>query len=192
MAYSMKSATKKAKSSAKKKPRINPVQQRTSEMVANAIKNLNEGRGSSLQAIKKYIAANYQVDTEPFSPFIKEYLKTAVAAGELVQTTGKGASGSFRLPAAKSKKAAVPTAPVRGRRDLSTAPNLKKPNPPKVQKAKSTQKSAVKSKGMPKDSPFKAKHGAQVPSTKKKAPRSETPPKPKSPKKAKTTMLSRA
>jgi len=56
----MKSATKKTKSSGgKKKPRINPVKQRTSEMVANAIKNLNEGGGSSLQAIKKYIAANY-------------------------------------------------------------------------------------------------------------------------------------
>ena len=56
----MKSATKKTKSSGgKKKPRINPVKQRTSEMVANAIKNLNEGDGSSLQAIKKYIAANY-------------------------------------------------------------------------------------------------------------------------------------
>jgi len=64
------------------------------------------------------------VDTEQLSPFIKEYLKTAVAAWELVQTTGKGASGSFRLAAAKSKKAAVSTAPVRRRRELSSAPNL--------------------------------------------------------------------
>jgi histone H1/5 len=85
MALSIKSATKKTKSS-EKEPRIKPVQQRTSEMVANAIKNLNEG-GSSLQAIKKYIAANYQVDTEQLSPFAKEYLK---AAGELVQASGKG------------------------------------------------------------------------------------------------------
>ena len=114
------------------------------------------------------------MDTEPFSPFIKEYLKTAVATGELVQTTGKGASGSFRLAAEKSKKSAVPTAPIRGRRDLSSAPNLKKPNPPKVQKAKSTQKSAVKSAAMRKESPFKAKHGAQVP-TKKQKPRDLRP-----------------
>jgi len=119
-------------------------------------------------------------------------LKTALAAWELVQTTGKGAFGSFRLAPTKSKKAAVPTPPVRGRRDLSSASNLKKLNPPNVQKAKSLQKSAAKSKGMPMDSPFKAKHGAQVPTKKQKAPRSETPPKPKSPKKAKTTTKSRA
>ena len=81
-----------------KKPRTKPVQRRTSEMVANAIKSLNEPNGSSLRTIKKYsyIAANYAVDTEQLSPFIKDYLKTAVAAGELVQTTGMGASGSFR------------------------------------------------------------------------------------------------
>jgi len=191
MAYSMTSAPKKTKFSAKK-PRIKPVELRTSEMVANVIKNLNEGGGSSLQTIKKYIAANYQVDIEQLSPFIMEYLKTALAAGELVQTTGKGSSGSFRLAPKKSTKAAVPTAPVHGHRDLSSASNLKKLNPPKVQKAKSPHKSAVKSKGMPKDSPFKAKHGAQVPTKKQKAPRSETPPKPKSPKKAKTTRKSRA
>ena len=158
----MKSAPKKTKSSAKK-PRINPVQRRISEMVANAIKCLNEGGGSSLCAIKKYIAANYQVDSVQLSPFIKQYLKTAVAIGELVQTTGKGASGSFTLAAAKSKKAALPTASVRGRREISSESNLKEPNPPKVQKAKSPQKSAVKSAAMPKESPFKAKPGAQFP-----------------------------
>jgi hypothetical protein len=146
---SFKSATKKTKSSTKKS-RIKPVQQRTSEMVANAIKDLNEGGGFFLQAIKKYIAANYQVDTEQLSAFVKEYLKMSVANGELVQTTGKGASGSFRLAAAKSKKAAVSTATVRGCRELSSAPNLKKPNPSKVQKAKPPQKSAVKSAAMPK------------------------------------------
>jgi len=182
----MKSAPKKTKSSAKK-PRIKPVQRRTLEMMANAIKSLNEGGGSSLRAIKKRIAANYEVDTERLSPFIKEYLKTAVAAGGWCRLQAREPSAFFRLAAAKSKKAAVPTAPVRGRRDRSSAPNLKKPNPPKVQKAKSPQKSAVNSAAMPKDLPFKAKHGAQVPTKKPKAPRTKTPAKPKSPKKAKTT-----
>jgi hypothetical protein len=158
----MKSARKKTKPSAKKH-RIKPVQQRTSAMVANAIKSLNERDGSSLWAIKKYIAANYEVDIEEMSPFIKECLKTAVAAGELVETTGKGASGSLKLVAAKSKKAAVPTAPVRGRRSFSSAPEMKKSNPPEVLKAKSTQKAAVKSAATPKKSPSKAKHGAHKP-----------------------------
>jgi hypothetical protein len=64
------------------------------------------------------------VDTEQFSPFMKEYLKTVVAAGELVQTIGKGPFGSFRFAPTKSKNAAVPTAPVRRRRELSSAPNM--------------------------------------------------------------------
>ena len=91
-ANSAQVAPKKTKS-ATKKPRTKPVHPRTSEMVVNAIKSLKERGGSSLQAIKKYIAANYKVDSEKLSPFIKKYLKTAVASGELVQTKGKGYMG---------------------------------------------------------------------------------------------------
>lgn len=58
-------------------------------MVYNAIKSLKERGGSSLQAIKKYIAANYKVDSEKHAPFIKKYLKAAVATGDLVQTKGE-------------------------------------------------------------------------------------------------------
>ena len=53
-------APKKTKS-ATKKPRTKPIHPRTSEKVLNAFKSLKE-RGSSLQAIKKYIVANYKVD----------------------------------------------------------------------------------------------------------------------------------
>ncbi|XP_046987052.1 histone H1-like, partial [Schistocerca americana] len=81
--------------SSAKKPRAKPAHPRTSEMVTAAIKSLKERGGSSLQAIKKYIAAHYKLDAEKLAPFIKKYLKSAVVAGELVQTKGKGASGSF-------------------------------------------------------------------------------------------------
>jgi hypothetical protein len=90
------SGSKKA-TSPKKKTTKKPSHPPTSEMVYNAIKNLKERGGSSLQAIKKYVAANYKVDAERVSPFIKKYLKSAVADGKLVQTKGKGASGSFKL-----------------------------------------------------------------------------------------------
>ncbi|XP_012286283.1 histone H1-III [Orussus abietinus] len=69
----------------------------TSEMVNDAIKELNQRGGSSLQAIKKYIGDVYYLDTDKYAPFIKRYLKTAVASGVLVQTKGIGATGSFRL-----------------------------------------------------------------------------------------------
>ena len=179
---------KKTKSSTKK-PRNKPVHPRTSEMVVNAIKSLKERGGSSLQAIKKYIAANYKVDAEKLSPFIKKYLKTAVASGELVQTKGKGASGSFKLAAAKTEKAAVPTAPTRGR--AASAPKVKKQSAAKVKKAKAPKKAAVKSakkkRASPataKKSPSKVKKATKVPTKKPKAPRPKMASKPKAPKKA--------
>ncbi|XP_026465865.1 histone H1C-like [Ctenocephalides felis] len=90
---------KKGKTAAVKKPRVKPSHPPTSEMVNNAIKSLKERGGSSLQAIKKYMSANYKIDAEKMSTFIKKYLKSAVQAGTLIQTKGKGASGSFKLAA---------------------------------------------------------------------------------------------
>ena len=181
-------APKKTKS-ATKKPRNKPVHPRTSEMVVNAIKSLKERGGSSLQAIKKYIAANYKVDSEKLSPFIKKYLKSAVASGELVQTKGKGASGSFKLAAAKTEKATVPTAPARGR--AASAPKVKKQSAAKVKKTKAPKKAAVKSaekkRAAPakaKKSPSKVKKATKVPTKKPKAPRPKTAAKSKAPKKA--------
>jgi hypothetical protein len=182
-------APKKTKSSTKK-PRTKPVHPRSSEMVVNAIKSLKDRGGSSLQAIKKYIAANYKVDSEKLSPFIKKYLKTAVASGELVQTKGKGASGSFKLAAAKTERAAVPTAPARGRA-AAAAPKVKKQSAAKPKKAKTPKKAAVKTvekkRAVPakaKKSPSKAKRVAKVPTKKPKAPRPKTAAKPKPPKKS--------
>ena len=181
-------ASKKTKSSTKK-PRMKPVHPRTSEMVGNAIKSLKERGGSSLQAIKKYIAANYKVDSEKLSPFIKKYLKTAVASGELVQTKGKGASGSFKLAAPKTEKAAAPTAPARGR--AASAPKVKqsaakgkKVKAPKKAAAKSAEKKKRASPAAPKKSPSKVKKATKVPTKKPKAPRPKTAAKSKAPKKA--------
>ncbi|KAJ8717828.1 hypothetical protein PYW07_005758 [Mythimna separata] len=57
-------------------------------MVNNAIKEMKERSGSSLQAIKKYIAAQYKVDAEKLAPFIRKYLKSAVESCALIQTKG--------------------------------------------------------------------------------------------------------
>ena len=69
----------------------------TDIMVNEAITDiaLKERGGSSLFAIKKYIAANYKVNVDRLSPFIKKYIKAAVADGRLTQKKGTGASGSF-------------------------------------------------------------------------------------------------
>ena len=77
-----------------KKPAAHPP---AAEMVATAITELKDRNGSSLQAIKKYIATNFDVQMDRQLLFIKRALKSGVEKGKLVQTKGKGASGSFKL-----------------------------------------------------------------------------------------------
>ncbi|XP_046837793.1 histone H1C-like [Vespa crabro] len=74
-----------------------------SKMVTTAIEELKDRKGSSLQAIKKYIIAKYDVNDEKLTPFIKKYLKTAVSTGTIIQTTGKGDLGYFKLSIMKSR-----------------------------------------------------------------------------------------
>ncbi|KAF7401427.1 hypothetical protein HZH68_007247 [Vespula germanica] len=97
----VKPTPKKATKAKTKTQRPKSTHPPTSEMVTAAIKELKDRKGSSLQAIKKYIVATYKVDGEKVTPFIKRYLKTAVSSGSVVQTKGKGASGSFKLSTVK-------------------------------------------------------------------------------------------
>lgn len=174
--------TKKAAPSGSKKPKSTPTHPPTQQMVDAAIKTLKERGGSSLLAIKKYIAATYKVDVQKLAPFIKKYLKGAVVSGKLVQTKGKGAAGSFKLSASankepkaksaeKKKSAAKPKAAAVGDKKVKnssvekkvkkTAATIKKSadkkkvEKPKVKSVKKT--SAVKAK------PTKAKAAAPKP-----------------------------
>ena len=79
------------------------IQPSIAEMVTNSLKTLNKRQGSSLAAIKKFMSAAYQVDPAKIAAHIKRFLKSAVEKGTLIQTKGKGASGSFKL----SKKQAA-------------------------------------------------------------------------------------
>ncbi|XP_043285333.1 histone H1-like [Venturia canescens] len=98
---------KKSKAPSTKKPRAKPSHPKVADMVNTAIKELKERGGSSLQAIKKYMAGTYKVDAEKQAPFIKRYIKSALASGALVQIKGKGAAGSFKLSASAVKAATV-------------------------------------------------------------------------------------
>ncbi|SPP77942.1 blast:Histone H1 [Drosophila guanche] len=98
-------------------------------MVDAAIKNLNERGGSSFLAIKKYITAEYKCDAQKRAPFIKKNLKAAVANGKLIQTTGTGAIGSFKIAGSveKKEKGKKPAAAVKA--------SDKKPNAKKISDA---------------------------------------------------------
>lgn len=124
--------TKKA-AAAPKKPKAKATHPPTSEMVTNAIKMLKERGGSSLPAIKKYLAGNYKVDVDRLAPFIKKYLKSAVTNGALIQTKGKGAAGSFKL----SKSVAKPKPKVKSieAKEKKPAASKKVTKKPKKEKA---------------------------------------------------------
>merc|ERR1712226_1617671 len=92
-------------------------------MVKAAIKALADKKGSSLAAIKKYVAANYKVDIVKISPFIRKALKKGVESKALVQV-----KGSYKL-AKEAKKPKKPKA---------KKPKAKKPKAAK--KAKSPKK----------------------------------------------------
>lgn len=156
---------KKAKSAAAtKKPKTAPSHPKVSEMVIESIANLKERGGSSLQAIKKHIGANNKVDLDRLTPFIKRYLKSAVVSGALVQTKGKGASGSFKLS-------------VSGQKTKPGKPAEKKPKKESASVVKKT-KSPVKKPTKP-----KAKVEKKKPAPKKPAAAAKKVAKPKSPKK---------
>lgn len=124
----------------------------TSEMVTAAIKELKDRNGSSVQAIKKYIASTNKVDGEKFAPFIKRYLRAAVTSGAVVQTKGKGASGSFKLainkPAPKGKVKRVAPKPTA---DIKKTPEKKvtKKAAPVTKKVVETKKTTAEKKPAP-------------------------------------------
>merc|ERR1712076_239284 len=114
-----KAAPKAKKAAAKpKKPSAHPP---SSAMVKAAIKALADKKGSSLAAIKKYVAANYKVDIVKISPFIRKALKKAVVDKALIQV-----KGSYKL-AKEAKK-----------------PKVKKAKKPKAKKPKAKKPKAAK------------------------------------------------
>ncbi|RWS15588.1 histone H1-like protein [Dinothrombium tinctorium] len=168
-----KTAVKKAKTVASHPP--------IAEMVNEAITNLKDKNGSSAQAIKKYVSVHYKVDVEKLAPFIKKYLKTSVVKGDLVQTKGKGASGSFKMSKdAKAKKASKPKVKKEG--------GEKKATPKKEGAKKSVKKVTKEKKASPKKASAKkaAKPKEKVSKVEKK-PKASKAAKPKTPKKKAAT-----
>lgn len=121
------------------------------EMIAAAIGSLKERKGSSRQAILKYIQANYKVG-DGASTHVKLALKRGVASAALKQVKGAGASGSFKLPdkvKAAPKKKAVAKKPSAKK---AKKPAAKKAKKPAAKKAVTPKKKAApkKKKATPK------------------------------------------
>merc|ERR1712012_1191767 len=134
---------------------MGPTHPPTAAMVMAAVKALKDAKGSSLPAIKKYIAANYKVDFVKLSPFVRKALKSLVEKKKLVQTKGTGASGSFKLNKAakedKPKKAKKPKSPKKAKAAKpAKKAAAKKPKAAKPAKKPAAKKSPKKAKAAPK------------------------------------------
>ncbi|XP_051168314.1 histone H1C-like [Leptopilina boulardi] len=178
---------KKAAAAKAKKPRAKASHPPASEMVNAAIASLKERGGSSLQAIKKYIAATYKVDVEKQAPFIRKYLKAAVANKALIQTKGKGAAGSFKLNVTKAEGKTKPKAKTPAAEPKAAAPKAKKAASPKKAVVAKTKKAVAEKKKTPKVAakPPKAKSTAAkpkaAPKKAKASPKKAAAPKAKKP-----------
>ena len=123
-----------------KKPKAPAAHPPVAQMVTAAITSLKERNGSSLPAIKKYIAANYKCDVAKLAPFIRKFLKKAVADGKLKQVKASYKVDKTKVEKPKKKPAAKKAAKPK------KAKSPKKKAAAKPKKAKTPKKKADKPK----------------------------------------------
>ena len=139
-------AAPKAKKAAKPKtPAAHPPY---AAMIKAAVKALGDKKGSSRQAILKYICANYKVDAAKAPSRVRISLKKLVDSKALVAAAaaGKKGAGSFKL-AAKEPKAKKPAAKKAAKKPAAKKPAAKKPKAakkPAAKKPKAAKKPAAK------------------------------------------------
>merc|ERR1712150_429431 len=102
-------------------------------MITAAIKALGDKKGSSRQAILKYVVANNKVDATKAAVRVKLALRKMVVAKKVVAAAaaGKKGAGSFKLPAKEPK---------------AKKPKAKKAKKPAAKKAKKPAKKAAPKK----------------------------------------------
>merc|ERR1712112_273058 len=108
-------------------------------MITAAIKKLGDKKGSSRQAILKFVIANNKVDAAKAGVRVKLALRKMIAGKKVVAAAaaGKKGAGCYKLPA-KEPKAAAAKKPK--------AKKAKKPAAKKAAKPKAAKKAAPKKK----------------------------------------------
>lgn len=115
-------------------------------MITDALVKLADRNGSSRQAIVKFIVNNYKLEEKFVNQHTKMVLKNGVKTGNLKQSKGIGASGSFKLGdklKTKTKKSEkVKKAPVKPKQEASVVPpkNVVKVTITKTKKGVSSKK----------------------------------------------------
>merc|ERR1712241_1330409 len=160
-------AAPKAKKAAAK-PKAPAAHPPYASMIKAAIKALGDKKGSSRQAILKYVCANYKVDAAKAASRVRIALKKLVDSKAIVAAAaaGKKGAGSFKLPAKepKAKPAKAKKAPKAKKPKAAPKKKVVKKTP--VKKAKAPAKKAA-----PKKKAAPAKPKAKSSPKKKAAPK---------------------
>ena len=109
--------TKKADKKTVKKTK----QSRYNSMIDSALVALHNRKGVSRQAIEKYIVSNYTIGSG-FRARFKIALKKGVTSGDIIQTKGSGANGSFKRKITPSTTTGRTTGSTTGGTITVTAP----------------------------------------------------------------------
>ncbi|KAK5969669.1 H15 domain-containing protein [Trichostrongylus colubriformis] len=163
---------KVVKPKGEKKAKTTPSHPVYGAMIKAAIKDLEDRKGASKQAIFKYIVQKYKLgeNEKMINARLRFALKKGVQSGLFKQASGTGAAGRFRLGdksegSAKPKVAKKPKATTEESKTKKTAsakpkaPKAKKEKPakspkkaskPKAKSAKSPKKASTSKKAAPK------------------------------------------
>merc|ERR1712088_304383 len=155
--FKMTEAAAAPKVAKAKKPAKKAEHPPSAVMVLAAVKALKDKKGSSLPAIKKYIAANYKVDVVKVSPFIRKAIKKLVEGKKIVKVKASFKAVKEEKPK-KVKKAKKPKAKKTAKK-TAKAKTPKKAKKTAAKKPKTAKKAAAKKpakKPAAKKSPKKA------------------------------------
>ena len=139
------------------------------EMISSALGAMKERKGTSRQKIQKFIADTYKLDLTASNSHLKRALTSGVTKGAFLQTTGKGASGSFKLapmPAAGPKRRTKKVAKKPAAKKAAAKKRVKK-CAPKSSARKSAAKKRPAKKASKKAASKKKKPAAKKASKKK-------------------------
>ena len=115
------------------KPKVPAAHPPYAAMIAAAIQGLADKKGSSRQAILKYVVANNKVDADKAAVRVRIALKKMIEAKKVVAAAaaGKKGAGSYKLAPAekKPKKVVKPKAkkPKKAKKPAAKKPAAKKP-----------------------------------------------------------------
>ena len=153
------------------------------EMISCALGAMKERKGTSRQKIQKYIVDTYKLDLSASNSHLKRALTSGVEKGAFLQTTGKGASGSFKLAKVVPM---ISAGPKRKKKAAAKKPAAKKAAAKKRVKKTAAKKKATKKTAVKKSAkkPAASKKAASKKKVTKKKPAKKAPSKKASTKKS--------